>query len=286
MKRGEVFFRSRLLPISGTSQFSIAYLSVDTTGRVNTYVAGVTPVQLITPPAQNATLDLRNTLDASLSGNLGLDLVTKKLKILTVEAEKVLAGLLAGCSFHLEGGTQSTDLIVDIAYGVDPTWGHQKILAIKQVLGNTRLLATNWGIFLYDSNNHLAAQFNNSGVYLTDSGSTPYITNLSSSAMTCQHGTYGVTEQAIGQVFPGGVIILTYNAQGTQTGFGSLSATSLVLGGATSSQVVGVRQTGWFAPTGYAAQGNFYTETATLIDVARNLKGVIDALRTHGLIGN
>jgi len=51
------------------------------------------------------------------------------------------------------------------------------------------------------------------------------------------------------------------------------------------TQVVSSRQTGWSTPTGTAQKGAFSTATVTLAALAENVKGIIDALKVHGLIG-
>jgi hypothetical protein len=50
-------------------------------------------------------------------------------------------------------------------------------------------------------------------------------------------------------------------------------------------QVVGVRQTGWGAPTGTLSRAALNTGAATLAQVAQALGALIADLTTHGLIG-
>jgi hypothetical protein len=51
------------------------------------------------------------------------------------------------------------------------------------------------------------------------------------------------------------------------------------------TQVVGLRQTGWTAPTGTATRTTFDTATVTLPQLAERVKALLDNLITHGLIG-
>jgi hypothetical protein len=63
---------------------------------------------------------------------------------------------------------------------------------------------------------------------------------------------------------------------------GSAKATSFVVG---TNQVVSARRTGWAAPTGTATRTTFATSTVTLPQLAERVKGLIDDLVAHGLIG-
>ena len=63
----------------------------------------------------------------------------------------------------------------------------------------------------------------------------------------------------------------------------TLPATGSLFIGA--SQVVGPRITGFAAATGTATKTTFATDTVTLIELARRVKALSDALITHGLIG-
>ncbi len=51
------------------------------------------------------------------------------------------------------------------------------------------------------------------------------------------------------------------------------------------TQVLAGRQTGWAAPTGTATRTTFATSTVTLPQLAERVKGLIDDLIAHGLIG-
>ncbi len=70
---------------------------------------------------------------------------------------------------------------------------------------------------------------------------------------------------------------------------GSLDVVGTVTGEAYyvgSDQVLGARVTGWTAPTGTADRTAFDTESASVTDLARRLKALIDDLFSHGLIGS
>lgn len=56
-------------------------------------------------------------------------------------------------------------------------------------------------------------------------------------------------------------------------------------GASVALQVVGLRKTGWGAPTGTATRTTFNTATVTLAQLAERVKALIDDLTTHGLIG-
>jgi len=51
------------------------------------------------------------------------------------------------------------------------------------------------------------------------------------------------------------------------------------------SQVVSVRRTGWGTPTGTTSRGAFDTASVTLPQLAQVVKGLIEDLKSHGLIG-
>ncbi len=51
------------------------------------------------------------------------------------------------------------------------------------------------------------------------------------------------------------------------------------------TKVLGVRQTGWGAPTGTLARTTFATSTVTLEQLAQRVAALITDLTTHGLIG-
>lgn len=51
------------------------------------------------------------------------------------------------------------------------------------------------------------------------------------------------------------------------------------------TQILGDRQIGWGAPTGTATRTTFATSTVTLEQLAQRVKGLIDDLTTHGVIG-
>jgi hypothetical protein len=51
------------------------------------------------------------------------------------------------------------------------------------------------------------------------------------------------------------------------------------------TQVVGARKTGWAAPTGTATRTTFATTTVTTEQLAERVKGLVDDLTSHGLIG-
>jgi hypothetical protein len=63
---------------------------------------------------------------------------------------------------------------------------------------------------------------------------------------------------------------------------GSAKATSFFVG---TNQVVSARRTGWAVPTGTATRATFATSTVTLPQLAERVKGLIDDLTAHGLIG-
>jgi|LakMenEpi03Aug12_release.lakeMendotaPanAssembly.Ray.scaffolds.fasta_scaffold212219_3 hypothetical protein len=63
---------------------------------------------------------------------------------------------------------------------------------------------------------------------------------------------------------------------------GSAKATSFFVG---TNQVVSARRTGWAVPTGTATRTTFATSTITLSQLAERVKGLIDDLTAHGLIG-
>jgi flagellar basal body rod protein FlgF len=52
-----------------------------------------------------------------------------------------------------------------------------------------------------------------------------------------------------------------------------------------TNNVVGSRKTGWAAPTGTATRTTFDTGTVTTEQLAERVKGLIDNLISHGLIG-
>lgn len=52
-----------------------------------------------------------------------------------------------------------------------------------------------------------------------------------------------------------------------------------------SNNVVGSRKTGWAAPTGTATRTTFATTSVTTEQLAERVKGLIDDLTSHGLIG-
>lgn len=51
------------------------------------------------------------------------------------------------------------------------------------------------------------------------------------------------------------------------------------------TRVVGSRQTGWAAATGTATRTTFATSTVTTEQLAQRVKGLIDDLMSHGLLG-
>jgi len=63
---------------------------------------------------------------------------------------------------------------------------------------------------------------------------------------------------------------------------GRVTATSFFVG---TNQVVSARRTGWAVPTGTATRTTFATSTITLSQLAERVKGLIDDLTAHGLIG-
>lgn len=63
---------------------------------------------------------------------------------------------------------------------------------------------------------------------------------------------------------------------------GSAKATSFFVG---NNQIISSRKTGWVAPTGTATRSTFSTSTVTLVQLAERVKGLIDDLVAHGLIG-
>lgn len=96
-------------------------------------------------------------------------------------------------------------------------------------------------------------------------------------------GNHGVvwTNLAL-QPIGGNVGIGTTNPSQKLDVNGSAKATSFVVG---TNQVVSARRTGWAAPTGTATRTTFATSTVTLPQLAERVKGLIDDLVAHGLIG-
>jgi hypothetical protein len=83
--------------------------------------------------------------------------------------------------------------------------------------------------------------------------------------------------------------LIKFNVNST-TNWGSVSGSGMNLASGlvytiNATQVVGARKTGWGAPTGTATRTTFATDTVTLIELARRMKGLIDDLTSHGLIG-
>lgn len=78
----------------------------------------------------------------------------------------------------------------------------------------------------------------------------------------------------------GAVIVGGMNLSG-----GLTLATGVLAMGATPTQVVTVRQTGWVAPTGTVSRATFDQSTVTLAQLAQRLAALINDLTTHGLIG-
>lgn len=81
--------------------------------------------------------------------------------------------------------------------------------------------------------------------------------------------------------------VLINNTSGTEkltvSGNIRISATSSYM--VSSNPVVGARRTGWSAPTGTATRTSFSTTTVTTEQLAERVKGLIDDLIAHGLIG-
>lgn len=63
---------------------------------------------------------------------------------------------------------------------------------------------------------------------------------------------------------------------------GTVTASSFSVG---SNKVISDRRTGWTAPTGTPTRTTFATSTVTLVQLAERVKGLIDDLIAHGLIG-
>jgi hypothetical protein len=73
-----------------------------------------------------------------------------------------------------------------------------------------------------------------------------------------------------------------YNGSNERVGFDMTATPRLRVAGV---GVVGQRRTGWTAPTGTATRTAFDTATVTTTQLAERVKGLIDDLITHGLIG-
>jgi hypothetical protein len=73
-------------------------------------------------------------------------------------------------------------------------------------------------------------------------------------------------------------------------GFRLLNSGSIEIGAGSfyrhsGNQVVGNRKTGWANPTGTATRTSYATSTVTLSQLAERVKGLIDDLISHGLLG-
>jgi hypothetical protein len=68
-----------------------------------------------------------------------------------------------------------------------------------------------------------------------------------------------------------------------QLGNGTLNVGGFVY--INGTKVLGIRETGWAAPTGTATRTAFPTSTVTLPQLAERVKALIDDLMAHGLIG-
>lgn len=68
----------------------------------------------------------------------------------------------------------------------------------------------------------------------------------------------------------------------SSTPFSMMNNATLLVSG---TQVLSTRRTGWGAPTGTATRTTFATTTVTLEQLAQRVKGLVDDLTTHGLIG-
>lgn len=91
-----------------------------------------------------------------------------------------------------------------------------------------------------------------------------------------------ITQQHL-QFSHGGGVVVGGATGGVPITSGHLNLTRLKVDGVNT---VGSRKTGWTAPSGTATRTGFTTSTATTQDVAEALKGLIDDLTSHGLIGS
>lgn len=80
------------------------------------------------------------------------------------------------------------------------------------------------------------------------------------------------------------VIQAALNSSGALTIVGSINSLGSQFA-CNSVQVVGARNTGWTAATGSSTKGGFAAGSVTLPNLAQNVKAILDALITHGLIG-
>jgi hypothetical protein len=102
---------------------------------------------------------------------------------------------------------------------------------------------------------------------------------LGAEASTVTVNTRVAGAATVEATFGGGLIVGT----GSTRGAGTIAAQNSYWVGA--NQVVSARRTGWTAPTGTATRTTFDTATVTTAQLAERVKGLIDDLITHGLIG-
>jgi hypothetical protein len=123
------------------------------------------------------------------------------------------------------------------------------------------------------------------GLYVNAPGS-----NTSSPGFICSDGTVeimfgpnGGINCFFGTYTAHDVLFLRQTAEKARITSSGLSVSGTLSIG--STQVVGVRRTGWATPSGTATRTAFDTATATTAQLAERLKALIDDLAAHGLIG-
>ena len=96
------------------------------------------------------------------------------------------------------------------------------------------------------------------------------------------------TTNAITVAYGNNPNVLGFSNAGTErVGFTMTASPAVRMNGVV---VLGPRRTGWSLPSGTTSRGTFDTETVTVVELARRLKGLIEDLHIvsggHGLIGN
>lgn len=120
-----------------------------------------------------------------------------------------------------------------------------------------------------------------SSVRVTDADPILYLTDGSNTAsrVSGDVGNMRVISQSVNRD-----VYLSYDSAGTPVDVWhfDMSASAVLTGGV---QILSTRKTGWAAPTGTATRTTFATGSVTLPQLAERVKGLIDDLTSHGLIG-
>lgn len=118
------------------------------------------------------------------------------------------------------------------------------------------------------------------GLFVVDSGAPSNGSSITKTDLTITNSS---SSSAVVEVFGGAAAVRAIGGGTNEIAIASNgSATALYIGG---NNIIKARETGWSAASGSIAKGGFNTATVSLVDLAQNVKSIIDALIYHGVIG-